>query len=96
MKRSRAVASAWSSGIRLLVPAAAVSMLTAPAPASAEDAAAVEFFERKVRPILVEHCYECHSEAEGEQKGGLLLDREAGWLEGGDTGKAVVPGDLDA
>ncbi|MCB1230831.1 MAG: PSD1 domain-containing protein [Verrucomicrobiae bacterium] len=54
------------------------------------------FFERHVRPILVTHCYECHSEAEETQKGGLLLDRERGWLEGGDTGKAVVPGNLDA
>lgn len=53
-----------------------------------------EFFERRVRPLLVKHCYECHSEAEGSQKGGLLLDRESGWLEGGDTGKAVVPGNV--
>ncbi len=50
------------------------------------------FFESRVRPILVEHCYECHSEQAGERKGGLLLDRESGWLEGGDTGKAIVPG----
>ena len=55
-----------------------------------------EYFERKVRPLLIKHCYECHSEEEGEQKGGLLLDRESGWLEGGDTGKAVVPGQLGA
>ncbi|MEM9016746.1 MAG: PSD1 and planctomycete cytochrome C domain-containing protein [Verrucomicrobiota bacterium] len=54
-----------------------------------------EFFERRVRPLLVKHCYECHSEAEGSQKGGLLLDRESGWLDGGDSGKAVVPGNLD-
>lgn len=54
-----------------------------------------EFFERRVRPLLVKHCYECHSEAEGSQKGGLLLDRETGWLDGGDTGKAVVPGNLE-
>ncbi|MDF1823210.1 MAG: PSD1 and planctomycete cytochrome C domain-containing protein [Verrucomicrobiales bacterium] len=53
-----------------------------------------EFFERRVRPLLVKHCYDCHSEAEGSQKGGLLLDRESGWLEGGDSGKAVIPGNL--
>jgi len=53
-----------------------------------------EFFERKIRPVLVEHCYECHSEEEDARKGGLLLDRESGWLEGGDTGKAVVPGQI--
>ncbi|NNM30841.1 MAG: DUF1549 domain-containing protein, partial [Akkermansiaceae bacterium] len=52
------------------------------------------FFENRVRPILVEHCYECHSEDAGKQKGGLLLDRASGWLEGGDSGPAVVPGDI--
>ncbi len=55
-----------------------------------------DFFERRVRPILVERCYECHSEKEGEQQGGLLLDRQSGWLQGGEMGKAVVPGNLQA
>jgi hypothetical protein len=55
-----------------------------------------EYFESKVRPLLVKHCYECHSEEEEAQKGGLLLDRENGWLEGGDSGKAVVPGQPEA
>lgn len=55
-----------------------------------------EYFESKVRPLFVKHCYECHSEAEQKQKGGLLLDRESGWLEGGDTGKAVIPGQPEA
>lgn len=54
------------------------------------------YFERHIRPILVSRCYECHSEAEETQKGGLLLDRESAWLEGGDSGKAVVPGNLEA
>ena len=49
-------------------------------------------FESKIRPLLVEHCYDCHSEESGERKGGLLLDRESGWLKGGDTEKAIVPG----
>jgi hypothetical protein len=49
-----------------------------------------------VRPLLVEHCYECHSEEAGEQQGGLLLDRQTGWMEGGDTNKAVIPGEPDA
>jgi len=61
----------------------------------AGEMSGTEFFERRVRPLLVKHCYECHSEAEGSQKGGLLLDRESGWLEGGDTGKAVVPGNIE-
>ncbi len=55
-----------------------------------------EFFERRIRPILVEHCYECHSEEAQERQGGLLLDRKSAWLEGGETGKAVVPGDAES
>ncbi|MDZ4847725.1 MAG: PSD1 and planctomycete cytochrome C domain-containing protein [Pirellulaceae bacterium] len=50
-----------------------------------------DFFERRIRPILVDKCYECHSEAAGERQGGLLLDRQSGWLEGGDSNRAVVP-----
>ncbi|MCB1209685.1 MAG: PSD1 domain-containing protein, partial [Verrucomicrobiales bacterium] len=59
------------------------------------EARGTAFFESKIRPVLVEHCYKCHSEAEGERKGGLLLDRQTGWLDGGDSGQAVVPGDME-
>jgi hypothetical protein len=62
--------------------------------AAEAPAAGSAFFENRVRPILVEHCYECHSEEAGKQKGGLLLDRANGWLEGGDSGPAVVPGSI--
>ncbi len=55
-----------------------------------------DFFERRIRPILVDHCYECHSEAAGEQQGGLLLDRQSGWLDGGDNNWAVVPGEPES
>jgi cytochrome c553 len=57
-------------------------------------AAQTEFFETKIRPILVKHCYQCHSqEAQGRNqlKGGLLLDSRQGTLAGGDSGAAVVP-----
>ncbi|MEY2611925.1 MAG: hypothetical protein RL069_737, partial [Planctomycetota bacterium] len=47
----------------------------------------VEFFESKVRPLLVEHCYECHSGA--EEQGGLRLDNRQGLRQGGDTGPAI-------
>ena len=57
--------------------------------ARAEDAA---FFESKIRPLLAEHCYECHS-ADKKQKGNLLLDTREASLRGGDTGPALVPGD---
>jgi len=51
------------------------------------------FFERRVRPILVEHCYECHSDLSSE--GGLLLDTQHGWQKGGDNGAAIIPGKPD-
>ena len=51
------------------------------------------FFESKVRPVLINRCYECHS-AEKKIKGGLNLDSRAGWQEGGDNGAAIIPGDL--
>ncbi|MSQ95271.1 MAG: DUF1553 domain-containing protein [Gemmataceae bacterium] len=52
----------------------------------------VDFFESKVRPLLVQRCHECHSTKIKKQKGGLLLDSRAAILEGGDTGPALVPG----
>lgn len=62
----------------------------------AQAAAEYDFFESKIRPVLVEHCYKCHSR-EGEKiKGGLLLDTQAGMLKGGDSGRpAIVPGDAE-
>ncbi len=59
----------------------------------AADSARVEFFESKVRPILVEHCYRCHSAGSKSIKGGLRLDDAAALRKGGDTGLAVTPGD---
>src|SRR3954453_9591945 len=51
----------------------------------------IEFFEKNVRPILTERCLECHSAAK-KVKGGLHLDSREGWVKGGDTGPALVPG----
>jgi hypothetical protein len=53
----------------------------------------VEFFEKKIRPILVERCYKCHSAAAEKVKAGLLLDTREGMLKGGESGPAIVPGD---
>ncbi|WP_152054044.1 PSD1 and planctomycete cytochrome C domain-containing protein [Tautonia marina] len=53
----------------------------------------VAFFETHVRPVLVEHCYSCHSEGASRIRGGLVLDTKAGWEIGGDLGPSVVPGD---
>jgi len=54
-----------------------------------------EFFEKKIRPILVEQCYECHSAKSKKVRGGLRLDSRAGLLQGGDRGTAVASGDPD-
>lgn len=54
------------------------------------------FFEAKIRPVLVEHCYECHSAHAKELGGGLLLDSHAGIAKGGDTSPSVVPFDPDS
>lgn len=61
---------------------------------SAADLPANEeaFFENKVRPLLAEHCYDCHSEKAKKIKGGLLLDSSKGWRAGGDSGDAIEPG----
>ena len=54
------------------------------------------WFEQNVRPLLVKHCYECHSpSAASELKGGLALHNRAGWMAGGDSGAAIVPGEPD-
>ena len=53
--------------------------------------AEVEFFESKIRPLLVERCYACHS-AEPAPMGGLRLDTREGWVTGGSRGPAIVPG----
>ncbi len=72
-----------------------VLVLMSPA-AAAEGASPTpggeEFFESRVRPLLVKHCQGCHSAAAGKVKGGLTLDTRAGWATGGDSGPAVVPG----
>src|SRR5438034_442362 len=57
------------------------------------DAEGIEFFEKKIRPVLAERCYECHSENAKKLKGSLRLDSKAAMLKGGDTGPSIVPGD---
>ncbi len=56
----------------------------------------LEFFESKIRPVLVKECYECHAADAKQIHGGLLLDHQAGLLKGGDSGPAVTPGDVQA
>jgi len=55
----------------------------------------LKFFETKIRPVLANHCYTCHSSQSGKTKGGFSLDTRDGIRQGGDSGHGVVPGDLD-
>ncbi len=55
-----------------------------------------KFFESKIRPVLIKECYGCHSATSGKIRGSLLVDSKQGLLEGGDSGPAIVPGDLDS
>lgn len=70
----------------LLLAAASLSV------ARADDRTSrLEFFEKRIRPILVDHCYDCHGP--DESSGSLRLDSQAGWQRGGQSGPAIVPGD---
>ncbi len=64
----------------------------APPAISADDA---DFFEKRIRPVLADRCYECHSAKAAKLKGHLLLDTREGALKGGDTGPAFIAGDPD-
>jgi Protein of unknown function (DUF1549)/Planctomycete cytochrome C len=76
----------------LVVPALLIAVVPLPAADPKPTPEQIEFFEKKVRPILVSHCFECHSTGK-KRSGGLLLDSRAAMLKGGDTGPAIVPGD---
>ena len=56
------------------------------------------FFESKIRPVLAQHCYQCHSAEAlqaGKLKANLLVDSRDGMMKGGESGAAVVPGKRD-
>jgi hypothetical protein len=86
----RKLPSQTSQSGRIIAAACLWAAVGAEAVANPADAA---FFESRIRPVLVKHCYECHSAESGKSKGGLLLDTKAGIRAGGDTAPAVVPGD---
>ncbi|MBM3842264.1 MAG: DUF1553 domain-containing protein [Verrucomicrobia bacterium] len=77
-------------------PRGAALLWLALAPAAAAAGLSPEeeaFFESRIRPVLAEHCYRCHSAREGKAKGGLQLDTREALRRGGDSGPALVPGD---
>ncbi len=77
--------------ITLSVCGISVTLVGADLPSAAD----LEFFEKRIRPVLVENCYQCHSATSEKLKGGLRLDSRAGMLKGGESGAAIVPGKPD-
>lgn len=78
----------------------AISLFLLTAARAAENPAALsaadlQFFETKIRPVLTDQCYKCHSHQADRVKGGLMLDSRDALLKGGNTGPAVVPGNPD-
>ncbi|MFT6241580.1 MAG: hypothetical protein ACJAQT_003679 [Akkermansiaceae bacterium] len=68
-------------------------MLMIPLVTHANGEEGLEYFETHIRPLLSEHCYECHSSNAKKRKANLSLDSRVGWQTGGDTGPAIIPGD---
>lgn len=62
----------------------------------ADASEGMAFFEQHIRPVLVESCYECHSDQAGESKGGLKLDSRPALEQGGQSGPVLVKGKPDA
>ena len=81
----------WVSAVALAVGLCAVGEVSF----AADDPAQVEFFEKKVRPVLVEHCYKCHSGTTSILKGKLRVDFREGLMKGGDSGPSLVAGKPD-
>jgi hypothetical protein len=79
-------------GALLLISAVHAAAADEPAPPLTLEQ--TQFFEQKVRPLLVERCYACHSPTK-RLRGGLALDSRAGWVKGGDSGPVLVPGKPD-
>ena len=66
-----------------------------PLSARQESGPGIEFFEKKIRPILVDRCYSCHSAKADKLKGKLHLDSRDGLRKGGKSGKSILPGKPD-
>ena len=81
-----------ASTLRLACAVAVVFVSVSGAIAAEPTKAQLDFFESKIRPVLANHCYKCHSTTGEKVKGGLLLDSREALLKGGDSGPAIVPG----
>src|SRR5262249_11999599 len=69
------------------------AIVTTPATADTDDGLA--FFESRIRPVLVESCYPCHSSQARTPKGGLRVDSRGAMWRGGDHGPVILPGKPD-
>ncbi len=78
--------------LRVLPSGSAVLLLAIVSAAHGEEQKKAEFFEKRVRPILVSECYSCHSSQTAEPKGSLRVDLREHLLKGGDFGPAIIPG----
>ena len=77
----------------LSAPPKATSPQPAPTVPSAREA--IEYFESRIRPLLIQNCYECHSARAKDLQGGLRLDSREAIRKGGESGPALVPGDVE-
>ena len=66
-----------------------------PSPSAPLSPADLQFFETKIRPVLYDQCFRCHSQTAEKLKGGLLLDTRADTLEGGENGPVIIAGKPD-
>lgn len=85
-------------GLLSLVSAMTLATLAGAAPKDSEShptKEGAEYFEKKIRPILVKHCYECHSGDAKKAKAGFVLDTREGLRKGGQTGPVIIPGNPD-
>ncbi len=92
-----AKAAGFLSAALFVAPALHADIVGMPAPQAVLPAQSVspddlQFFEAKIRPVLSDRCYKCHSRDADKIKGGLMLDTREGMLHGGDTGPAIAPG----
>ncbi|MEM7144837.1 MAG: PSD1 and planctomycete cytochrome C domain-containing protein [Verrucomicrobiota bacterium] len=87
--------SVGGSKQKIVVAAMTAALVLPAALFAAVDEEGDAFFKKEIAPLLVERCFECHSHRAGKAKGGLVLDSRSGWMTGGDSGAAIVPGDLE-
>lgn len=97
ISRSKPVARHYFTPVCwLVVVFGSVSGTALPMLGNAFEPGTADFFEQKIRPVLIEHCFECHSQEADEIGGHLYLDSADAMRSGGESGQAVHPGDPSA